>query len=444
MKKFTLLFAAALVALSASAQPGKRIVRESKVQKHTTLVNSVVAKNSSFSEAKPAQPQKLQKAAKGASRVAPTGAATHVYFPEIVVHNDSWGGFYSAYMQEGNVAIEGNQLYLDAYDLEEYIVGTITTTAGEYDGSVVVTFANNQDIIGGAYTIAALEGTGTGSYAYETLGKSAASTFRGLYWPASGEFYLVDIIGVFQSGSTTPLTGYAIADIDIFVDEDAASYEEYFKRGSVAGKSAPDTQNGPLTDFAHEVYGFIMTVQTSTGTETRYYLNGIDPFEPDTWTLWTAETNALTGAVLGLEPELGTYIGTWSWNSYGRGDVMAAGWNPDTGSFGFSNAPYLFAETSADGTTQTFVEDEADEYIYTDIIKFSAGYSLGDYLRDFTITFNLDQSATGIKGVSTNANAVATEYFDLQGRRVDAQTKGLVIVKTHYADGTVKTVKAIR
>ena len=51
------------------------------------------------------------------------------------------------------------------------------------------------------------------------------------------------------------------------------------------------------------------------------------------------------------------------------------------------------------------------------------------------------QTSDGIK-VKTTA-PVSTEFYDLQGRRLNNPTPGLTIMKTIYADGSVKTIKYI-
>ena len=50
---------------------------------------------------------------------------------------------------------------------------------------------------------------------------------------------------------------------------------------------------------------------------------------------------------------------------------------------------------------------------------------------------------TGIESVKASAGQ-HSQYFDLQGRRVDANAKGVVIRKTTLSDGSVKTVKIVR
>lgn len=53
-------------------------------------------------------------------------------------------------------------------------------------------------------------------------------------------------------------------------------------------------------------------------------------------------------------------------------------------------------------------------------------------------------AATGVKNISTDAATTSVAYYDLQGRRVDNNAKGLVLMQVRKADGTVKTVKVVR
>ena len=52
----------------------------------------------------------------------------------------------------------------------------------------------------------------------------------------------------------------------------------------------------------------------------------------------------------------------------------------------------------------------------------------------------------GINNVttSTDKEAVATEYYDLSGRRVSAAEKGITIKVEKYADGTSKATKVMK
>ena len=50
----------------------------------------------------------------------------------------------------------------------------------------------------------------------------------------------------------------------------------------------------------------------------------------------------------------------------------------------------------------------------------------------------------GIEGVKEHkGDVVATEYFDMLGRKAD-KAHGLVVKKVRYADGSVKSVKVVK
>ena len=51
---------------------------------------------------------------------------------------------------------------------------------------------------------------------------------------------------------------------------------------------------------------------------------------------------------------------------------------------------------------------------------------------------------TGIAVPVTLSPALSTEYFTLGGQRVNGATKGVVIKRQRYADGTSKATKVIR
>ena len=54
------------------------------------------------------------------------------------------------------------------------------------------------------------------------------------------------------------------------------------------------------------------------------------------------------------------------------------------------------------------------------------------------------QSSTPLKAISTDAEVLSVEYYNLAGVKVDAPAKGVNIVKTYYSDGSVVTDKLIK
>lgn len=89
-------------------------------------------------------------------------------------------------------------------------------------------------------------------------------------------------------------------------------------------------------------------------------------------------------------------------------------------------------------------------YIYGDIDEWNAIgvksiYTVGDKSRETRESeiFWYQLKPTAITSISTN-DVVETSYYDLQGRKVDANATGLLIEQMRMQDGTVKTVKVLR
>ena len=55
-----------------------------------------------------------------------------------------------------------------------------------------------------------------------------------------------------------------------------------------------------------------------------------------------------------------------------------------------------------------------------------------------------DDVASGVEKVANTAKVRAIELYDLNGQRIPVAKKGIVIVKKHMSDGTVKTEKVIK
>ncbi len=89
-------------------------------------------------------------------------------------------------------------------------------------------------------------------------------------------------------------------------------------------------------------------------------------------------------------------------------------------------------------------------YIYGDIDEWSAIgvksiYTVGDKSRETRESeiFWYQLKPTAISEVNTN-NVVETNYYDMQGRKVDANATGLLIKQMRMQDGSVKAVKVLR
>lgn len=73
------------------------------------------------------------------------------------------------------------------------------------------------------------------------------------------------------------------------------------------------------------------------------------------------------------------------------------------------------------------------------------GNNYKDYgFCDITINANLIDTTTGISTPVSLSPALTTEYYNASGQRVDAQTRGLVIIRQRMADGTILSKKVFR
>lgn len=68
---------------------------------------------------------------------------------------------------------------------------------------------------------------------------------------------------------------------------------------------------------------------------------------------------------------------------------------------------------------------------------------INNYGQSFTINLPA-HDMSGIGDVVADGEAVATEYFDLQGRKLAGEANGVVIKKMTMADGSVKAVKVVK
>ena len=72
-------------------------------------------------------------------------------------------------------------------------------------------------------------------------------------------------------------------------------------------------------------------------------------------------------------------------------------------------------------------------------------YTVGDKSRETRESeiFWYQLKPTAITSISTN-DVVKTSYYDLQGRKVDANATGLLIKQMRMQDGTTRAVKVMR
>ncbi|WP_295731574.1 hypothetical protein [uncultured Muribaculum sp.] len=96
------------------------------------------------------------------------------------------------------------------------------------------------------------------------------------------------------------------------------------------------------------------------------------------------------------------------------------------------------------GQSVTFpsVERRINVYVMDDV-PTGSWIKLHNYNQ--TLTINIPSyEFSGIGDIVADGEAVASEYFDLQGRKVAGEAKGIMIKKMTMADGSVKAVKVVK
>lgn len=100
-----------------------------------------------------------------------------------------------------------------------------------------------------------------------------------------------------------------------------------------------------------------------------------------------------------------------------------------------------------EGATQGSITYTPAEKIVQIILNGNIG--TGSWIKftnkNTSLTINLPvYDMSGIGDVVADGEAVATEYFDLQGRKLAGEANGIVIKKMTMADGSVKAVKVVK
>lgn len=130
--------------------------------------------------------------------------------------------------------------------------------------------------------------------------------------------------------------------------------------------------------------------------------------------------------------------------------------NGEQSVYEFTTDDYLFLEENMTVVPYNFTDyydiDVAGKqvYLYGDIDQWNAIgmksiYTVGDKSRETRESeiFWYQLIPTAINDINAS-NVVETSYYDLQGRKVDANATGLLIKQMRMQDGTTKAVKVMR
>ncbi len=106
----------------------------------------------------------------------------------------------------------------------------------------------------------------------------------------------------------------------------------------------------------------------------------------------------------------------------------------------YAETDYLFPQKDASGNAQVVSHTIEFASPVANAITFTPG---GKQVV-WVITLSGTKGTTGIRTVSNNATVVATEYYDLNGRRLTTPQRGISICVQRLADGSTTATKVIR
>lgn len=453
MRKFTLLLVAALVSVTSFAQKLDRSVLKAQFSAQRAaqmemLKNMKPQLNSAFKA--PVAPSNVN-----ALRSAKKAASTAVFADKTLSFALSSSYEYMTGMGSFEIPMDTTMIYTDNAKDSMYVdllsqgwgfIRAKVYPSGLYNGVDSLVFAPGQ-VVGSMKN-------GKKLAIYNTTPKSSSTgvTFtrnnnpiRAYYIPDEGSLMTMNdsYYGVFAGDSIAPVDGCYRFGLETLGTPEEFSTHVYNAtrtltytipaKYSSTGKAqkVTDTQTLPLIPMN--------TKDQNGNTITRYYIKG---FSDAAHALgdWQVLDNdmvngaddtpvlAFTGSAL-PNPNLGSYFSC---------PIKSTGYLTDSlrfvGDFDASAKTYTFEPMDDDILLGDFELNYSENALY-----------ILQYLETVT-SFKFDFSTTDIKGITNNAAAgkAREEYYDLLGRRVSKDAKGVLIKRSVAADGTVSAQKIVK
>jgi len=307
----------------------------------------------------------------------------------------------TCYYIDGNTVYLPNVVYASYGENTVYLKGTLDASAG------TVTVEPGQVLVD-------VKGTSTQLVAYKADDNTAAAlTSENItydYDSEDGSIYLED---------GTSVGMYASSDLT------ANGLVNLFTVAAFSPKSAnPSTESWKYTYKDLEGYDKEATVQVMQD-EDMLIMKGLMPDYPDAWEM---------GGCLD-ETAKDIYIPS---GQMLKDDVVMC--SASLSGSSVTTIQYMILYNEATKNTYSSVGDSVIVDLYA-TESGTLGYSC--LYSDLVLT----APSAGINGVNADkseAAAVAESYYDLLGRRIDGNYKGVCIKQTRFADGTSKAVKVVR
>lgn len=348
------------------------------------------------------------------------------------------GGSASFYMWEGKYTVDGSEIQLDPYGFD-YMKGEILKGNNEYSskGADSISFKSGQvvakDKSGNEYAIyMGSVGVNADQSAY-VLNRSN-DPIGGYYFPESGEIYIPYFFALFPVNGTEFLDGTAIGGLDML---NANKILEAAYLAKVTALTSP-SESYPDGEIIEEDSCVAVNFGNSLA------ISGMSYQDPSSFLNVVVSEDGASAAV-----ENNQYVTTFGINeSKGGGslEIYEAAFTPSGDRFQFyQNGFGMFFGEGENGAL--VLESDGSSYLcepgFSDNKDYD-GYLYGVYTAMVVEISQTTVIEAGIDGVTENkGDVVATEYFDMLGRKAD-KSHGLVVKKMRYADGSVKSVKVVK
>ena len=461
MKKFTLMVAAALVSMGAAAQKVQSLV---PAELKASFQQQMEMKNVGLS------PYNMKTLAVDPAQQAQNAAilnmlrenANHKNLPKLTAaalmkqggvqkadavdqygyysgyrFSNLLGGSAPFYMWGGFYTVDGSEIQLDPYGFD-YMKGEILKGNNSFSsmGADSISFKSGQvvakDKSGNEFAIYRAEPVENADQTY-VLNRSN-DPIGGYYFPESGEIYIPYFFALFPVNGTEFLDGTAIGGLDML---NANKILEAAYLTKVTALTSP-SESYPEGEIIEED----SCVAVSFGNSLA--ISGMSYQDPSSFLNVVVSEDGASAAVENYQ-----YVTTFGLNeSVGGGslEIYEAAFTPSGDRFQYyQNGFGMFI--GQDENDNIILESDGSSYLcelgFSDNEEYD-GYLYGVYTAMVVEITPVTLIEAGIDGVTSNkGDVVATEYFDMLGRKAD-KAHGLVVKKMRYADGSVKSVKVVK